>query len=152
VPWPDPGRSVVFSHAMVRKPASSVAMLCTAAGTAKRAMQRGSTIAFDSTHACGMLDEANACAGGPAPEQLGASQVFLSKVGEKLGDVESVVAPPPTAASAASAAPQAPPEINSILDAAKCGAYLSWRSDDALMYSNAPVECGLNRMSCLCPI
>ena len=39
-------------------------------------------------------------------------------MGEKLGDVESVVAPPPTAASAASAV-QGPAEINSILDAAK---------------------------------
>ena len=46
-------------------------------------------------------------------------QVFLGKIGEKLGDVESLAAAPPTAASAAFAA-SAPPEINSIFDAAKC--------------------------------
>jgi hypothetical protein len=46
------------------------------------------------------------------------AQVFLSKIGEKLGDVESLAAAPSTAASVASGAP-APPEINSIFDAAK---------------------------------
>ena len=77
-----------------------------------------------------------------------AQQVFLSKVGEKLGDVESVVAPPPTAASAASAAPQAPPEINSILDAAKCGASPLFASHDVLMTADTAEKHDQTRAVC----
>ena len=41
-------------------------------------------------------------------------QIFLKKIGEKLGDVD-MGAPPPTAAAAAAG----PPEINTLLDAAR---------------------------------
>ena len=42
-------------------------------------------------------------------------QTFLTKIGEKLGDVPAAAAPPTTAQQAA------PPEINNILDAARYG-------------------------------
>lgn len=44
-------------------------------------------------------------------------QIFLKKVGEKLGDVD--MGAPPQTTAARSAGPPPPPEINTLLDAAR---------------------------------